>query len=123
MQKDNPIFAQNGLIRINVKRGDFKETLKSLTNYIESLFLKEMGEGEVNEDIYTSLGVVGQRRGIEKSSKPGKAGSTKGKGSATGVHDSTRREEPAEGTGRGTDTDDVEAVSDPKANGEGESGS
>ena len=122
VQKDNPVFAQNGLIRFNVDKKKFKEAINGLTNYIESLFLKEMGEGETDESIYSSLGIDRKPRGTKDASKRGAIGKSQGKRDIASLHDSARGNEPTESVRRGNDNDAVAPVGDSSIDGEGEGG-
>ena len=69
VKQDAPPFANNGVIRFNIERKQIKEVIASLTKYIETLFLKELGQENVtSEDIYSSLGIRAKQRGNKKSS-------------------------------------------------------
>ena len=123
VKKDNPPFASNGVIRFNAPKGKIKEIYKALTNYLESLFLKELSEeGEVNEDIYSSLGIdVKSRRG-KKSPKSRATREPVGERDLTGIHDSSRGDVNTESSGSGEPSSEVASGGDSQDSGETESG-
>lgn len=95
--KSEPPFAAQGVIRMTIPNDKYKETLVTLTRYLEDLYLK----GFADEDIYTSLGAKPKRQRakeqhIEKEIDVAKRRDT------SGLHSSTRREIKTKGTRKGT---------------------
>ncbi len=92
VKKDDPPFAHNGVITISVSRKKYSETIATLTQYLEDLFLKGMAD----ENIYTSLGAKPKSRGIKKSDSGKKAGRVEGERDSSSVHISPRGDESSE---------------------------
>ena len=92
VKKDDPPFAHNGVITINVPRKKYSETIASLTQYLEDLFLKGMAD----ENIYTSLGVKPKSRRTKKSDPGRETKRVEGKGDSPSVHISPRGDESSE---------------------------
>ena len=123
VKKDNPQFAQNGVIRFSCPKDGYTETIIKLTNYLESLFLKEMNEGEkVDESIYSSLGIKPQRRGNKKAFATGQTQRLVGERDLTSVHDSTRGEKHAEDSGKGKRDNDLDKGSSSQTGGKDKNG-
>lgn len=126
--KDNPPFANNGVIRFNVSKGKFKNAIQALTNYIETLYLKELDKGIViNEDIYTSIGIERTKSGGNKSSIKQRGTRTfKGERDVTGLHNSARGSDDAESTVSGKEkrksNNDLAESCDPQTSAEDTSG-
>jgi hypothetical protein len=119
VQKDNPPFAQNGIIRFQVPKATYKETLGKLTSYIESLLLKELDEEEkVNEDIYSSLGIKPSSGRNKKAPKPRQTERIIGTGDSPSVHSSARGGKSSESSGSGKPSTDVDEGGNSQADGQ-----
>ena len=72
----------------------YQQAIKKLTEYIETLFLKEIGKmefkGKVYEDLHTSFRTKSDSRGNKGKDTRGKTESAEGQGDTSGVHISTR---------------------------------
>lgn len=97
VKKDNPEFAKDGVISINVPVQKYQETIGALTQYIEDLFLKGMAD----EDTYSSLRIKPKSRRAKKSDSKRETGSSEGEGRSSGVHTGARRSESSESSRRG----------------------
>ena len=91
VKKDDPPFAKDGVIHFPVERSKYEETIVKLEKYLESLFLKGMGD----EDLHRSLGVKLKSGGVKKSRFSGKAKVPGGEGSTAGVYPGPRGDEPS----------------------------
>ena len=116
VQKDNPPFAVGGVIRFYVTRDKYKEVLIGLTNYLETLMLKELDkEIEIDESLHTSLGIDPKRRSNKAAPKQRDNRKAIGERDIDGLHDSTRGGEQAESSGGGQPGSNVATGSDTKA--------
>ena len=105
VKKDNPQFADDGIISITVPVSTYQNVLIKLTQYIEDLFLKGMAD----EDTYSSLGTKPKSRRAKKSDSKRETGSSEGEGSSSSVHTGPRRSESSEDSRRGqTDSEMAE---------------
>jgi hypothetical protein len=117
--KDDPPFSRNGVIRFTCRRlanrdqPGYKAVMNQLTQYIESLYLKEMDEeNKVDENIYSSIGAKSKPRRIKKSPSKPKVERTIGTGDTSGIHSSARGEEQADAFGSRESDSDVAEGSD-----------
>lgn len=97
VKKDDPPFAKNGVIQINVPVKKYRDAIIALTKYLEDLFLKGMAD----EDTYTSLGAKPNPRRAKKLDSTRKASSSEREGGTSSVHLSPRRDESTESSRRG----------------------
>jgi hypothetical protein len=106
VQEDNPPFSVNGVIRFRAPTGQkFKEIMINLTNYLESLFLKDMAK---DENIYSSLGVKPQPRRNTQSHPIRQTRKPIGERDISGVHDSSGGPEQTESSGNGKPDSEVD---------------
>lgn len=82
--KDNPPFANKGIIRMVCKQKDYSEVIEKVTKYLEDLFLKELESENTN----TSIGTNNDTGGNEREYPERKIGFDTGEGCITSVHDS-----------------------------------
>jgi len=113
VKKDDPPFAHNGMITLNVPVKKYSETLAILTQYLEDLFLKGMAD----ESIYTSLGAKPKSRRIKKSDPGGEAKIFEGERNSPSVHFSSRRDESSESSRGGQSKSEVAESSDSEDSG------
>jgi hypothetical protein len=114
VKTDDPPFACNGVIRLNVPTIKYKETIDRLTKYLESLFLKGMAD----EDIYTGLGAKPKSRRTKKLDTGRKAKGAEGQGDSPGLHISARGSESTESPGSGKAGPEMAEGSDQDDSGE-----
>lgn len=95
VEKDNAPFSDNGIIRFNIPRKQYAETIQILTKYIEDLFLKGMAD----EDIYRSLGAEPPTRRTPKPDTTRKIIDVEGKRDSSSLHISPRGSEPTKSVG------------------------
>lgn len=113
VKKDDPPFAHNGVITINVPREKYSKTIEILTRYIENLFLKGMAD----EDIYPSLGAKPKPRRTEKVDLGGKVSFAKRQGDSPSVHLSPRGSKSSESSRGGNADSEVAESSDSEDSG------
>jgi len=118
VEKDDPPFAEKGVIGISCDLPKYSETIKLLTQYLEDIFLKGMSD----ESIHTSLGAEPKPGGAKAKDTKRKAGRPKREGSAPGVQPGTRRDESSEGLGGRHSGFKVAEGSDPSTGGEDQGG-
>jgi len=92
VKKDDPPFAEDGVIIFTVERKDYEETIIKLEKYLEDLFLKGMAD----EDLHRSLRIEPKSGRVKAARLSRKARSTKRKRYSAGVHSGTRGREQAE---------------------------
>jgi len=92
VEKDNPKFADKGVIRVSGPRTKYSNIIKAIEKYLEDLFLKELS----NEDTSTSDGSGLDKRATHEIASSGKDKSTKRKGNSSSVRDSARGDESPE---------------------------
>lgn len=97
VEKDNPSFAEKGIIKISCDLSKYSKTIKLLTQYFEDLFLKGMAD----ENIYTGLGIKSKSRRTKRKDTKREVGNSKREGSSSSVHAGARGDESSESTGRG----------------------
>lgn len=114
VKKDDPPFAQNGVIRFQIPSSKYKDTIATLTQYLEDLFLKGMAD----EDIYTSLGAKPKRKRTKRSRKTREIEIDQGEGDTPSVYDRTRGDEQTESAGGGDSDSEVAESGDSDSEGE-----
>lgn len=98
VDKDNPDFAKNGVVKVVVNRSVYAKTKDLVTNYLESVFLKELE----NADRNTGHGNRPPRRGNKKASSSGDTGKAEREESIP-VRDRSRRGVAADDAGGGSE--------------------
>lgn len=82
VKKDNPSFANNGIIKFTCEKIKYPQVILALEKYLEDLFLKGMS----NENIYTSIGASPKPGRVKTKNTERKVRTTKREGSTSGVH-------------------------------------
>ncbi len=118
VEKDNPPFAEKGIIKVSCEQPKYVETINLLTQYLEDLFLKGMSD----ENIHTSLGAQSKPGGAKAKDTKRKAGRSKRERGTPGIQPGAGGDEPSEGTGRGYTNPEVAEISDPSTGGEDQGG-
>lgn len=108
VEKDSPKFAKKGIVRIMYGRTEHKQIIETLESYLENIFLKELD----SENNNTSKSIKSNKRRNKKPVDTSTVGKSKGEDSDT-VHNSGRRDEPTEGTGRGIKDPELVKECDP----------
>ena len=86
VKKDNPKFANDGVINFACLKDRYKEVMIKVTKYLKDLFLK----GISNEDLHTSINISNNRSRSTRKDKPGKITGVEREGSTTGIRISAR---------------------------------
>jgi hypothetical protein len=113
VQKDNPPFAQNGVIRFVYEKEKHQEVISALEKYLEDIFLKGMAD----EDTYTSLGAKPKPRGVKSPSSERKIRGTERERKPDRIYSRPRRGKQTE-SDRGGDADSEMAESGDQGSGE-----
>lgn len=85
VEKDNPPFAVDGIIKFSCLKTNYVEVVNDLEIYLSQLF-----QGDVDETIYSSLGANIISTGNQRTNIKRKAEPFQGERSAPGLHPSSR---------------------------------
>ena len=88
VKQDMPVFARNGVIKINTTKNNYPKVIEKLTSYLENLFLKGLN----NESISSSIGIGNVLRGVKAKNSKRKVKSIKRKGNITSIYPGARRD-------------------------------
>lgn len=117
VEKDNPEFAKDGEIFFSVSQKKYQEAKKTLTKYLEDLFLKEL------DDVKIVHPGNGNRRNAGRAKSKPVSGSAEKAGRENGnpVHNRGGRGKSSSSDRGGTSEDIMASGGDQEDGGEGES--
>ena len=106
IEKDNPDFAVDGVIRFSVLKEKYQKAIFHLTKYLEDLFLKEISN-ENNSSGVSSGSIAGRnnKKSFRRTDKK-----DEGERSSVGVHVSAGRNKQTKGIGGGKPDSDMDKV-------------
>ena len=104
----------NGIIRMRVNRKRYQEAIQAITQYIEGLLLKQMGDEE-NENRNPSNVVAFDLGRDSKAGTKRKTRKPKGEGTSASVHSSTGGDNETEGDRERASASEVVESNDPQS--------